>query len=79
MEYDLHNFMISNDFKLNNKEDLKECVASQETKNYHYKKQCTNLGTSSRFASTLHSGLVLNWFLVSHNFKNGWKIIDQTK
>jgi len=42
-------------------------------------KKYTNLGASPRLASAIHSGLVLNWFPFSHNFKNGWKIIDQTK
>ena len=37
-------------------------------------KNYTNLATSPRLASTIHNWLVLNWFLVSHNFKNRWKL-----
>jgi len=37
-------------------------------------KKYTNLATSLRLASTIHSWLVLNWFLGSHNFKNRPKL-----
>lgn len=43
---------------------------------YPEKREKTNLGASPGFASTIRCGLVLNWFPVSHNFKNGGKIID---
>ena len=39
-------------------------------------KENTNLSASPKFASTIHSRIVLNWFIVGHNLKNGGKNVD---